>query len=624
MASGIVNFESGSSVRSEELVAHSKIGIGTHTQTANVHCVADAPVVVVEDKVGNSTQSALRILTDGGTTHLQSGVDLSSDSKGDFKFQSMLGATTHMTIDGTNSRIGIGTASPGAQLHVQGETYDPSLPTVHIGDDVYDGGDYGMVNLVRHGDSGGSKSHLAFIRMGHSVFGMGFHNNTNNFGFWPSFSGVTNTPAMSWNPAGNVGINCTSHASHKLDVNGDAHVNGMLYAEGTRLKYQKEYRYQDTWTSNNNQTFTIPVTGQTARGLLQVEAKVIQVAANSSGERVARVKGVLSNYHTGNFYMTVLEGENVFAFETYIVGTSGSATGTFTMKYRPQEGYQQSVGCRLYLKIFIGGVTESLGALTRTDAGSNSALTEPGFNPNNTTHAGSIKVIRGDGRYPALRADDQNLTGPYGSARATGDQYNFIMSGPRPGQNENGFTVFINSANRTTDGGASCCTVRNDNGPIRLGNAAYRTFVEKICPASLDTTVGSLTYNLSNAVTGHYLYQDIMTAPIANTLQTWQRQIQIVRAGSLVSISGYIVFRTSSSTPYVYLNWAQMGFETAHNMNTVWNGSTFTAGTLSGAPYAGHDANYVYIYFPGPTQSPNIVYTNLYFVLDMAHVSAYG
>ena len=143
MASGIVNFESGSSVRSEELVAHSKIGIGTHTQTANVHCVADAPVVVVEDKVGNSTQSALRILTDGGTTHLQSGVDLSSDSKGDFKFQSMLGATTHMTIDGTNSHVGIGTASPQDNLHIYSN--DPG-GTQFILENAKDYGDYGMAN----------------------------------------------------------------------------------------------------------------------------------------------------------------------------------------------------------------------------------------------------------------------------------------------------------------------------------------------------------------------------------------------------------------------------------------------------------------------------------------------
>tara|TARA_B100000073_G_C23678891_1_gene551731 strand:- start:452 stop:1333 length:882 start_codon:yes stop_codon:yes gene_type:complete len=160
-------------------------------------------------------------------------------------------------------------------------------------------------------------------------------------------------------------------------------VNGMLDVVWPRLKYEREYRYQDGWTGNNNQTFTIPVTGQSARGFLLVEATVIQVAANSSSERVARVRGRITNYSTGNFYMTVMEGDTMAAqaFETYIVGTSGSASGTFTMKYHPLAGYQQSVVCRLYLKILIGGYTISLGALTRADTGSNVALAEPTFEP---------------------------------------------------------------------------------------------------------------------------------------------------------------------------------------------------------------------------------------------------
>jgi hypothetical protein len=123
-----------------------------------------------------------------------------------------------------------------------------------------------------------------------------------------------------------------------------------------------------------------------------VEAKVIQVAANSSGNRVARVKGMISNYHTGNYYMTVIEGENATAFETYIVGTSGSAAGTFTMKYQPQAGYQQNVLCRLYLKIWTGGYTGSLGSLTRTDTGSNTALTAPTFDSAETTFGGNVGI----------------------------------------------------------------------------------------------------------------------------------------------------------------------------------------------------------------------------------------
>ena len=187
--------------------------------------------------------------------------------------------------------------------------------------------------------------------------------------------------------------------SEYLTVKGNGNIgigtvdpNAVLDVEGLKTRFKFEYRYQDSWSSNNNQTFTIPVTGQSARGLMLVEAKVIQIAANSSGERVARVKGMISNYHTGNYYMTVLEGENVSAFETYMVGTSGSAAGTFTMKYQPSAGYQQSVGCRLYLKIWIGGHTTSFGALSRTDTGSNTVLTTPAWNGATTSFGGYVGI----------------------------------------------------------------------------------------------------------------------------------------------------------------------------------------------------------------------------------------
>jgi len=191
--------------------------------------------------------------------------------------------------------------------------------------------------------------------------------------------GGTSTGANNLLVEGNVGIG-TTNPTKSLEIN------------GTTLRHAREYRYQADWQSNNNQTFTIPVTGGSARGEMLVEAEVIQVAANSSGERVARVRGVITNYHTGNFYMTVFEGENATAFETYIVGASLGASGTFTMKYQPQAGYQQDVRCRLNLKIFIGGYTSSLGSLTRTDAGSNSALTAPTLNSAPKIFGGNVGV----------------------------------------------------------------------------------------------------------------------------------------------------------------------------------------------------------------------------------------
>jgi hypothetical protein len=190
---------------------------------------------------------------------------------------------------------------------------------------------------------------------------------------------IVEETGVHFDASGNVGIGTTSP-------------DGILHINGYKTKFLYEYRFQDLWTSNNNQTFTIPVAGGTARGVMLVEAKVIQVAANGSAERVARVKGMISNYGVNTHYMKVLEGENVSKFETYIVTTTNSAAGTFTLKYQPAQGYQQDVVCRLYLKIWYGGYTSSFGALTRTDTGSNLALATPTFNSATKTFGGNVGI----------------------------------------------------------------------------------------------------------------------------------------------------------------------------------------------------------------------------------------
>jgi hypothetical protein len=113
------------SARADEIVANYKLGIGTHSQSSEVHVLADAPEIRIQDEVSEVTETALRITADGGAVSFQSGVDFTNDSKGDIKFESMLGATTHMTIDGTNSRVGIGTTNPRTYLHLSANNGDP-------------------------------------------------------------------------------------------------------------------------------------------------------------------------------------------------------------------------------------------------------------------------------------------------------------------------------------------------------------------------------------------------------------------------------------------------------------------------------------------------------------------
>ena len=90
--------------------------------------------------------------------------DGDTDTKVGFPLADTFTVTTanseRLRVD-SSGNVGIGTTSPAATLDIRGAVADPSTPTVHIGDNSADVGDYGMVNLVRDGTNGGSKSHLA-------------------------------------------------------------------------------------------------------------------------------------------------------------------------------------------------------------------------------------------------------------------------------------------------------------------------------------------------------------------------------------------------------------------------------------------------------------------------------
>jgi len=123
---------------------------------------------------------------------------------------------------------------------------------------------------------------------------------------------------------------------------------------------------------------------------------------------------------------------------------------------------------------------------------------EIGPNGNGT----GTRIKRPDGRNVGIRFEDLNLTALGGSTRTATDQYQFILSAPRPATTGNGLTMFINSANRTADGGASCATIRNDDGPIRLGNAGQNTILTGSKVGVGEPTTGSPPAKLSVHTSG--------------------------------------------------------------------------------------------------------------------------
>jgi hypothetical protein len=214
---------------------HASFGVGVDVNgpTSNLHVVGNCFVStdftastlsgngsgLTALNAANVTTGTLAV-TRGGTgttTSTGTGSVVLSDAPtftGDVTFD-----TNTLFVDSVNDRVGVGTTSPGGKLDIRGSVSDPSIPTVHIGDNAADFGDYGMVNLVRNPTESGTKAHLAFIRNGNTIFSQGYYNNTNTFGFWPSFGSVANTPAMAFATNGNVGIGTTNPVA-KLNIQG--------------------------------------------------------------------------------------------------------------------------------------------------------------------------------------------------------------------------------------------------------------------------------------------------------------------------------------------------------------------------------------------------------------------
>jgi len=107
-------------------------------------------------------------------------------------------------------------------------------------------------------------------------------------------------------------------------------------------------------------------------------------------------------------------------------------------------------------------------------------------------HDGNVGIGTTSPTQGKLVVNGSSICGIYSMGDYT--DYNYILNGPRPGNTLGGAVHFINHASRTTDGGQSCYTIRNDNGPIRLGRDVQITTIEgsKIC---LNSNVGIGTTN---------------------------------------------------------------------------------------------------------------------------------
>jgi hypothetical protein len=127
--------------------------------------------------------------------------------------------------------VGVGVTNPDFKLQVGGFT------EISDNQGVHDPTRYGVLQLTRPANQGDEKFHLSFIRGGNAICGMGFANNSNNFGIWAyPAKGTNSDPVIGITPDLFVGIG-TSAPTCKLHVAGDARANAFIAPSHTYADY---------------------------------------------------------------------------------------------------------------------------------------------------------------------------------------------------------------------------------------------------------------------------------------------------------------------------------------------------------------------------------------------------
>jgi hypothetical protein len=179
----------------------------------------------------NAAPSSFNITNTYATYTLQ----FVASSDPNFSFRPYVGANQSISFNAISitrldtvatGSVGIGINAPAANLHVYNSSGSfTSAPTVQIGDGQVDsGGAYGMVQLVRANGTADSKSHIAFIKNGVSVYSMGYYPITGGGPFGLTTANNMNSTFGIWlATTGNVGIGMTNPTA-LLQLNTDSAV----------------------------------------------------------------------------------------------------------------------------------------------------------------------------------------------------------------------------------------------------------------------------------------------------------------------------------------------------------------------------------------------------------------
>ena len=123
------------------------------------------------------------------------------------------------------------------------------------------------------------------------------------------------------------------------------------------------------------------------------------------------------------------------------------------------------------------------------------------------------------------------------AATASTSEYNYILNGPRAGTTSGGAAHFINGSGRSTDGGTSTYTMRNDSGNTRIGKVSTSTIIAGY-PSYPDRPFAMVGKNNGRTYTGSYM--------IFNSVQYNDQNLYNSSNGRFTApVAGYYMFTGS-------------------------------------------------------------------------------
>ena len=214
--------------------AGGNVGIGTSSPVSLLQVskdqAADTAITVTNAGTVGSTTTMSFVLQEAGTP--QGWFRRYRDGSGlneigfntDLAFSGNVASTKTERMRITSSgNVGIGTSSPTFKLEVNG--------SVHVGNSSVNASGYS--NAMEIVNTTGSPTSLFLYQLGIGSGHIGFRSNDSNLYIVNSYTdgSITNPSAITLTGAGNVGIG-TSSPGAKLDVNGDALINGLTVGRG--------------------------------------------------------------------------------------------------------------------------------------------------------------------------------------------------------------------------------------------------------------------------------------------------------------------------------------------------------------------------------------------------------